>query len=281
MNNLDDIYKEFGNNFCLCPFLGTFYSTVTVAKTKEDSVSQVLPCALLVDCPEFVIYDNNILKSLNEPHWIELRKNFVDGKFHQIKQCQKCIKEEKNGGHSPRIGSAKHLVDQTSIDIIQEVKKIINNGYRVDKVRTLDYFPSNYCNYSCIMCYGSASSQRHTFEIKIKNSQNKIHLSSLSDDFFDILKDVELINFTGGETVLQDQVLDIIDYLIQEDLSQNITIFLLTNGSSFPEKLEQKFKKFKRVVYMVSIDGIGAVGEYQRRNSGDCKRISSKIISTQ
>ena len=86
-------------------------------------------------------------------------------------------------------------------------------------------------------------------------------------DFYSVLDRVEIINFTGGETVLQKQVHDIIDYLIQRGRSQEILITLLTNASSYPENLIEKFRQFKGVIYNVSIDGIGDVIEYQRRNS--------------
>jgi len=42
---------------------------------------------------------------------------------------------------------------------------------------------------------------------------------------------------------------------------------LLTNASSSANDLDDKFRHFKKVIYNVSIDGIGAVGEYQRRGS--------------
>jgi MoaA/NifB/PqqE/SkfB family radical SAM enzyme len=57
------------------------------------------------------------------------------------------------------------------------------------------------------------------------------------------------------------------DQLIEKDLAQNILITLLTNASSSANDLHDKFKHFRQVIYNVSIDGIGAIGEYQRRGS--------------
>jgi FlaA1/EpsC-like NDP-sugar epimerase len=51
------------------------------------------------------------------------------------------------------------------------------------------------------------------------------------------------------------------------DLAKDMIITILTNASDFPDSLVEKFKKFKKVLYTVSIDGIGAVIEYQRRGA--------------
>lgn len=266
MTELNDIYKKFGDKFCLCPFLGAFYSTVKVS-TDENPTTTVTPCSLVNNSSKYNVQNNGILETLNSPVWIDLRQKFVQGKFHEIKDCRICIQSERDGGSSPRLGSAHHFVEHATSDLINEIQAIIDNDYQVSKVISLDYFPSNYCNYSCIMCAGAASSQRHSWYVKIKNDQTKIKLLTPDKDFYELLRKVEIINFTGGETVLQKQVLDLIDYLIQEDLAKNIAIFLLTNGSSFPDDLDQKFRKFRKVVYMVSIDGTNKISEYQRRNS--------------
>ena len=88
-----------------------------------------------------------------------------------------------------------------------------------------------------------------------------------ADDFNRVISQTEILNFTGGETLLQKQVHELIDYLIAHDLAKNITISLLTNISKYPEALLEKFKKFKNVFYTLSIDGVGAVIEYQRRGA--------------
>jgi hypothetical protein len=116
------------------------------------------------------------------------------------------------------------------------------------------------------MCAGGASSQRHTFEIKVLNHKGtKIQLNSPDTDFYEVLKSVQVINFTGGETVLQKQVHEVMDYLIEQGLSSNILITLLSNGSSSPAALVEKYRKFRGIIYNVSIDGVGDVIEYQRR----------------
>lgn len=115
------------------------------------------------------------------------------------------------------------------------------------------------------MCAGGASSQRQTYEVKVLGRQERIVLNSTDPDFLDVLRRVEIINFTGGETALQNEVYTVMDWLIEQDLARNVLITLLTNASSSPEKLLDRFRHFRKVIYNVSVDGTEQVIEYQRR----------------
>jgi hypothetical protein len=115
------------------------------------------------------------------------------------------------------------------------------------------------------MCAGGASSQRQVYEVRVLKQPSKIVLNKADPDFYSALDSVQVINFTGGETALQKQVHEIMDYLIEKDLAKNILITLLTNASSSANELDSKFRHFRQVIYNVSIDGVGDVIEYQRR----------------
>lgn len=267
-NNVESLYKEFGEHICLYPFFGAFYQTNHVInKDSPDLPNSVRPCSLVQndDYTVWNIENNSIHDGRNTAQWKKMRQDMLDGKFYEIHDCRSCSYNEKTGATSPRIQNNKFLVDQLDIDIIEEVKKIIANDNTVTDIITLDYYPSNYCNYACVMCAGGASSKRHTYEVKHLGYNSKIVLNDADPDFMDVLSRVEIINFTGGETVLQTQVIDVIDHLIDIGRSEHVLITLLTNASSSYTKLADKFNKFKGVIYNISIDGIGDVIEYQRR----------------
>lgn len=270
MNDLDRIYQELGKDICLYPYYGAFYQTNNVVpNTVESMPNSVRPCSIVMsdDRHKWDIVNNSIRESRNSETWIKMREGFANGQFHSIPDCRSCSYNESVGATSPRQQNNLFLSQFLKNDIVDEVKAINNNGYRVNDIVTMDYYPSNYCNYQCVMCSGGASSQRHVFEVKFSGKQNHIVINPADSDFFDVLETVKIINFTGGETVLQKQVHEVMDYLIQKDLAQNIVITLLTNASSSASELHDKFQKFQSVIYNVSIDGIGAVGEYQRRGS--------------
>jgi MoaA/NifB/PqqE/SkfB family radical SAM enzyme len=152
------------------------------------------------------------------------------------------------------------------IDILAEVKRIVDADLTANSIYALDYMPSNFCNYACVMCYSGASSQRYTFDIK-QGRKIKYEINPVDTDFFDVVKDVKILGFTGGETILQPEVNRLIDYVIEHGLAKDMIITILTNASDFPDSLVEKFQQFKRVLYTVSIDGVGDVIEYQRRGA--------------
>jgi sulfatase maturation enzyme AslB (radical SAM superfamily) len=267
---LAELYQELGSDICLYPFFGAFYQTNNVVPRGIESLpNSVRPCSIVMaeDRHKWDITHGSIQQARNSEAWKNMRRDFVEGRFHEIHDCRSCSYNELTGTTSPRQQNNKFFAEKLGIDLVQEVRDIIANDYQVQDIITLDYYPSNYCNFSCIMCAGGASSKRQAFEVKVLNYQEKIVLNEPDQDFYSVLDRVEIINFTGGETVLQRQVHDIIDYLIQRGRSKEILITLLTNASSYPQDLVDKFQHFRGVIYNVSIDGVGDVIEYQRRNA--------------
>jgi MoaA/NifB/PqqE/SkfB family radical SAM enzyme len=270
MNTIENIYKELGDNICLYPFFGAFYQTNNVVSKTEGSMpNSVRPCSIVMydDRHKWDIVDASVYNGRNTPAWKQMRQNFIDNKFHEIHDCRTCSSNEQAGATSPRQQNNKFLTQFLQTDIVSEVKRIMNNDNTVEDILTLDYYPSNYCNFSCIMCAGGASSQRQTFEVKVLRKNEHTVLNAADPDFFAALEKVQVINFSGGETALQKQVHDIMEYLIEKDLAKNILITLLSNASSSANDLDEKFCKFKQVIYNISIDGINDVIEYQRRGA--------------
>jgi len=267
-NSLDRIYRELGPDICLYPFFGAFYQTNNVIPKSESSMpNSVRPCSIVraAERDKWDIVDNSISDARNSDAWKQMRADFLSGRFHDIHDCRDCSYNEKSGTTSPRQMNNKFFSEKFQIDIVDEVRKIQDNDLAVQDIIALDYYPSNYCNYQCVMCAGGASSQRQTFEVKFLGREGKIVINEADPDFWDILDRVEIINFTGGETVLQKQVFRIMDHLIERGRAQHCLITLLTNASSSPSALDERFQHFQGVIYNVSIDGVGDVIEYQRR----------------
>jgi hypothetical protein len=258
------LYDRFGPKMCLAPFVNSFYSTCGVVGSNETVKNHVRPCSMIRPGGHWDIQDHSIVAARNTPIWKELRQTFLQGRLHEY--CTTCTNAENAGASSPRQLNNEYLFEHLEIDLVAEVEKITSADMDATNVYALDYMPSNFCNYACVMCFSGASSQRYAFEIA---NGNKIsyHINPVDEDFFDIIKNVRILGFTGGETIMQPEVHRLLDYIIDQDLSKYMIITVLTNASEFPDALVDKFKKFKRVLYTVSIDGTGEVIEYQRRGS--------------
>jgi len=260
----DQLYSRYGDRMCLAPFVNSFYSTCGVVDPDQTVVNFVRPCSVIQAGPEWDIQNSSIKDTRNTSVWRNLRQSFLDGQIPQA--CATCINAERVGASSPRQLNNAYLFEHLDVDIMSEVERIINNDLIVDSIYALDYMPSNYCNYACVMCYNGASSQRYTFDVK-QGRAIKYEINPVDSDFFDVIRDVKILGFTGGETILQPEVNRLIDHVIEHDLAKDMIITILTNASDFPDRLIEKFQQFKRVLYTVSIDGVGEVIEYQRRGA--------------
>jgi MoaA/NifB/PqqE/SkfB family radical SAM enzyme len=262
--DVKQLYETYGSKMCLAPFVNSFYSTCGVVDPDQTVANFVRPCSIIQAGPQWDVQDSNITDTRNNPFWKYIRQSFVSGNM--PKDCATCINAERVGASSPRQLNNEYLFEHLDIDIMSVVEQIINNALIADKVYAMDYMPSNFCNYACIMCYSGASSQRYTFDIK-QGIKSKYEINAVDADFLDIINDVKILGFTGGETILQPEVNRLIDYVIDNNLAKNMIITILTNASDFPNQLVEKFKQFKKVLYTVSIDGVGDVIEYQRRGA--------------
>jgi len=262
--DVKQLYETYGQNMCLAPFFNSFYSTCGIVNPNETAVNHVRPCSVIQAGTQWNIVNENITESRNTDLWQTVRQSFLNGNLPDL--CQTCINAERYGSSSPRQLNNEYLFEHLDVDIIGELQRIIDSNLYADKVYAIDYMPSNFCNYACVMCYSGASSQRYTFELK-QGRSIKYEINPVDSDFFDIIQDVKILGFTGGETILQPEVMRLIDYAIEHGLAHDMIITVLTNASDFPDSIIEKFKKFKRVLYTVSIDGVGDVIEYQRRGA--------------
>ena len=276
-DNLTRLYSTYGNTMCLAPFVNSFYSTCGVVDPDQTVANFVRPCSVIQFSPEWDVQNQSITDSRNTKLWRDLRQSFLDQQIPQM--CSTCSNAERVGASSPRQLNNAYLFEHLDIDIMAEVEQIVNAGLEATNVYALDYMPSNYCNYACVMCYNGASSQRYTFDLR-QGRKIKYEINSVDTDFFDVIRNVKILGFTGGETILQPEVNRLIDYVIEQDLASDMIITILTNASDFPDRLVEKFRQFKRVLYTVSIDGVGEVIEYQRRGA-DWATIQKNVAKIQ
>lgn len=259
-HTLTQLYDKFGKDFCLCPFVGAFY------QTNGGNANSVRPCSLVPDREEYNI-THSIHDTRNNQHWRNIRQHFLSGTANTVSDCAVCHAAERQGATPARLGANQHMVEHTDLDLVAAIEQIQSQDLVSHTVAALDYYPSNYCNYSCIMCSGGASSSRRTFEIRLGRSQNSVPVRRADSDFLDLLDTAEIVNFTGGETVLQPEVHAAIDHLISSGRASSVTVFILTNASSYKEKFISKLAQFRNVIFMCSIDGVGTMLEYQRRGA--------------
>jgi organic radical activating enzyme len=73
--------------------------------------------------------------------------------------------------------------------------------------------------------------------------------------------------FTGGEPFLIKGYYDFLDALIENKVNERVEIDVFTNCSILNEKFTSRLAKFKKVYFIMSIDGVGKTAEYIRHGT--------------
>ncbi len=176
------------------------------------------------------------------------RKLFLEGK--KIKECRNCWDLEQVGENSKRIVLLKNYYRYTK-DIFKYTE--LDGTIDTNKFPVIFYDLrfGNLCNGRCLICgtWNSSMFEGKTFDWindtpilieSIKN--NKQHIRELY--------------FAGGEPLINKQHWELIDFLIESGVSSKIYIRYSTNGSIITKEFIDKWKHFKEVRLVFSIDGI-------------------------
>ena len=225
-----------GNFFCQAPFTNI---------QSEEGINKPC-CEINFSVPSKENYFKN-------PQLGKIKKKLFNG-IAPI-ECEKCIRTEKNSG--------------------QSLRKIINDSFpeRSKEITTPDYFnikdiflvTSNICNLKCLPCEDSSfirDRERHQLGL-IKNIPIIIR-NNTNYNIFDS-GGIETLTLSGGEPFYDPETFKVLEFLIQENKSKNITLDINTNLTKIKETtLVWLRDNFKHVIIKASIDGVGPVNEYLR-----------------
>ena len=233
------------NNFCPLPFTGIFY--------QNNSAS---PCCAMKTKPA----SPNEYRASKETR--KLQQDFIEGL--KSDRCNNCWVKESNGSKS--------------------IRNYFTEPRDLTKITHMELRESNLCNFSCRMCNASDSV---VIEREVKRfpelqsffeSNNDVATSDENwKQIFELAKDVESINLTGGEPMLMKRYYDFLDHLVAIG-NKNVKINIYTNGSVFNNIFSEKLLNFPNATLYFSIDAVGKVAEYQR-HGGTWNTIRQNIIS--
>jgi len=216
------------NNFCFLLSNGLFITD----KGKNPNILNFSPCCFFQD----------------------KTKNLSDAKWNEIKDwtssCNRCLLKEKNNKNS--------------------LRQQINSWFSDVKDKGLTFLEvdySNACNAACGMCKPINSSfiEKIWKEEGVNSLMKTPHVKR--KDFFEAINNLDLSNirvlkFRGGEPLYSNFHESLLEKI---SLPQSASVFYQTNGSIYPSDNWWKLaKKFEKVHFSFSIDGIGERFEYIR-----------------
>jgi MoaA/NifB/PqqE/SkfB family radical SAM enzyme len=181
-----------------------------------------------------------------------MRKDFLEDQ--QFAGCSECWRQQNMGLKSMRYDSYQYEVSEAQVQNPLSPLRIEINA-------------SNVCNLRCRICYPNASSKWIKEGKDIYGQQETLYKNLEGENMTEVKKwapNLEEVCFFGGEPLLSDDNLALLDYFIEQGFASNIALLFNTNGTIFTDDIAQKLTKFKRVRMYFSIDDIGERFEYQR-----------------
>jgi pyruvate-formate lyase-activating enzyme len=217
----------------------------------------------------------------NSPYVVQLRKDLASGV--KSPNCSVCWNFEEKGITSLRKDQLKHFFD-TEGDLgtyllLEESEAI---GHILKSPEKLDFRLGTTCNLKCRMCNSNNSSKIWSeyqdnlgslsrFAETIAGEGSEYYSSKQEpatlQDLMSISFGLSRIGISGGEPNLSKLLLDYLEELVKQGLSQNISLKINTNGVTTSPRMLKAFPHFRRVEIMLSIDGTGRVQEYIRHPS--------------
>lgn len=243
--------------FCILPFVGASVRTngdITLCCHSQETV------------------EHNIKTSTINQWWQsdfvhDVRQRMLAGETLDI--CQKCYTDEANNFSSLR---TERNSEYKIVQIKHADKLIKHLGYdQLDEPVDVEIQLTNLCNLKCIMCNETESSailtENRQLNIAIHNQleyewteQAIEHVKRLF-----VTDSNKLINLRGGEPLVVPQIREILASAGAS--AQHISLHITTNATRFDAEWFDVLNQFKEVRIMVSVDAVGALGEYIRYGS--------------
>lgn len=202
---------------------------------------------------------NPIDDHLNKPEIVKLRADLENGIRHP--GCTRCWQEEDAGRESKRVRDNKNYTGQEK------------------GLMFFDMALGNQCNIKCRTCAPYSSSQwvKEAYDTKYfkiateeeylkevrKFSKSYEDDSPFWEDLENKLENIRLLEFYGGEPLLNKKMWRILETCVERGYSKNIELHYATNGTLWPKQVDL-WKEFKHVDLAFSIDGLGDQFEYLR-----------------
>ncbi len=270
------ITPKTSKSICLLPFIHTYIradgSMVACCRSQGTKLNKG---------------DSSFKENWNSGKYLELRKSLIHGEYPAT--CQQCWNEEATGIKSTRQqtwedhGNGDFGTDQV---LVSEDMNVV-----ADPPLFIELKCSNFCNLKCRMCYSLSSFRvREDREIidkyisgyhwpdKIWSSRETI--KSLIEDEGRLLQKVQTIQFSGGEPLISDEHLDLLNQLnTLKYVNPNICLKYATNLTHLRFRgvdYLSIWKHFKKVCLIVSVDGIYDVYDYIRVGS-DFNRVMNNL----
>ena len=267
-------------SFCMLPWV----------HIAVDPNGDIKPCCISsatvnkLDGTPYNLGNDKLNEIINSDGYKSIRSDMLTGKL--VNGCEQCYKQEQHG-ISHRNTYNRHWLNKNI------GRKKLASGVHIPE--TVEYFDlrfGNLCNLKCKSCntLNSSQFQKEVYEIQETNTtiNNYINMKRHDDinDWYNTdmfmenvksqIDNILEIYITGGEPTIIDKNYEMLEYLIEQGKSKNISLKLNTNMTNMQDTFLNMISQFKQVTFFASIDGFGTMQEYIRYPS-DWKQIDKNL----
>lgn len=260
------------DNGVICAFPFVQFSTTSYGLYQA--------CCIATPEGEMNFDNTSPMEFFNSDHMKQIRHDMANGVKSDVVQrtCFKCFESEEKFGASKRLDSLvhRHHGGKVSEETIAEIAKNPN----IDLTPTdIDHLKmkvfGNLCNLSCATCAASASS-KYASEMKkyglydgpiLQNPYSKVDKEKLYEDLDIICPAIREFEIVGGEPLLMDESLEMIEWMVSKGYSKHIEFRIITNATVYNMEFFNLMKHFDKATFLVSVDGIGKKDEYIRHGT--------------
>jgi len=211
----------------------------------------------------------------------ELRRNMLTGCKTDI-HCQGCYALDEQNIPSERIKSLHQVPDEK----IEELLSHVTDDGKIDiDPEYLELSLGIECESLCAQCNRMSSQKwKDTTNLLVESAEHRVIKADFrtrynfddsqytwSDDnmkfwptFWKVIPNIKHLFLTGGEPFDSQKMLKLIGELSQQSYVDKLKVTINTNGNYIPENMWDKFKKFKKVTLLFSIDAVGEKAEWLR-----------------
>ena len=220
---------------------------------------RVSPCCVYQGAVGSVI-DDTMHNIFHNQDYVQLRQQLLAGE--KVAGCKNCWDLEDRLLTSPR---TRHL----SLLKTDLVTKYLD----APTITSLDISPGNTCNFKCRICGPGASS---LFAQETQSTSDIIPVKSLNwtdstpkvlEEILGLLPSLTNIDMYGGEPFLIRHLHRLVQEAVDQDQAKHIRLHYNSNGSIYPNRLIELWKKFKHIDIQFSIDNVRERFELERGGS--------------
>jgi hypothetical protein len=172
-------------------------------------------------------------------------------------ECRPCVRNERLSGSSLRV-----IYEKFHSDVSDRLRSI--NQATHSEIENLMLNTSNICNLKCLHCSGTSARDLELYNMGLLPNVPILHKAY---DQWQVLKSFPIRKLTllGGEPFYDRVTFDILQSLVDQGRSQDISIDLNTNMTGITrQKVQWLADNFRETVIKASIDGFGIANDYLR-----------------